>query len=85
MRTRLVRIGNSRGIRIPKLLLEESGLDGEVEIVVEGNALLVTPARAPRAGWGDSFDAMARRGDDALLDADAGRMSGWDDEEWEWR
>ncbi len=85
MRTKLVRIGNSRGIRIPKLLLEESGLDGEVEIVVEGNALLVSPARAPRAGWGESFDAMARRGDDALLDADAASVSGFDEEEWEWR
>lgn len=85
MRTRLVRIGNSRGIRIPKLLLEESGLDGEVEIVVEGNALLVSPARAPRAGWGESFDAMATRGDDALLDADTASGSRWDEEEWEWR
>jgi antitoxin (DNA-binding transcriptional repressor) of toxin-antitoxin stability system len=50
VKTRIVRIGNSQGIRIPKLLLAESGLEGEVEIEVRGGELVVRAAGAPRAG-----------------------------------
>jgi len=51
MRARVGRIGNSRGLRIPKPLLEQTGLSGEVEIEAEGNQLIVRPARPPRTGW----------------------------------
>jgi antitoxin MazE len=69
MKTRIIRIGNSQGIRIPKRLLEQTGLRGEVEISVLGNSLLIRPAgKPPRAGWAAAFREMARRGDDALLD-----------------
>jgi len=84
VRTRIVAIGNSRGIRIPKLLLEQTGLSGEVEISAEGRALRIQPARRPRAGWAAAFQEMARRGDDALPD-DAANSSSWDEGEWEWR
>ncbi|MCU0292971.1 MAG: AbrB/MazE/SpoVT family DNA-binding domain-containing protein [Thermoanaerobaculaceae bacterium] len=84
MRTRIVRIGNSRGIRIPKPLLEEIGLEGEVEVKVEGNALVVRPVRQARAGWSDVFARMAERGDDELLDRVAEPVSSWDEEEWQW-
>ncbi|MBX9581948.1 MAG: AbrB/MazE/SpoVT family DNA-binding domain-containing protein [Gemmataceae bacterium] len=83
MKTRIVPIGNSRGIRIPKPLLEQAGLSGEVEITAEGGALVVRPARAARAGWADAFAEMARRGDDALLDGPT--PSSFDRDEWEWR
>jgi antitoxin MazE len=85
VKTRIVSIGNSQGIRIPKLLLEQTGLSGEVEISAEGQALLIQPARRPRAGWAAAFQEMARRGDDALLDGDAPNLSAWDEGEWEWR
>jgi antitoxin MazE len=84
MKTRIVPIGNSQGIRIPKLLLEQVGLSGEVEISAKGGSLVIQPAKRPRAGWAAAFQAMARRGDDALLD-DAPTLSGWDEGEWEWR
>jgi antitoxin MazE len=84
MRTRIVRIGNSRGIRIPKPLLEEIGLEGEVEVKVEGNTLVVRPLRQARAGWSDAFARMAERGDDELLDRVAEPVSSWDEEEWQW-
>ena len=83
MKTRIVRIGNSRGIRIPKQLLEQTGLVGEVEIKVEGNTLLLQPTVKPRAGWAAAFKQMAEQGDDALLD-EVPSHSSWDDEEWEW-
>ena len=85
MNTRIVRIGNSRGIRIPKLLLEQAGLAGEVEISVRDNSLVIKPARRPRAGWEAAFAEMAARGDDALLDEGTPSLTRWDDDEWEWR
>lgn len=84
MRTRIVRIGNSRGIRIPKPLLEEIGLEGEVEVKVEGNTLVVRPIRPTRCGWTEAFAAMAERGEDELLDRVAEPTSSWDEEEWRW-
>jgi antitoxin MazE len=85
MRTRLVRIGNSQGIRIPKPVLDQVGLAGEVELRVSGNTLVLAPVRAARAGWGDAFSVMAERGDDALADRDAQSLSTWDEDEWQWR
>ena len=84
MRTRIVRIGNSRGIRIPKPLLEEIGLEGEVEVRVEGNTLVVRPIRPTRAGWTETFGAMAERGEDELLDRVAEPTSSFDAQEWQW-
>lgn len=84
MKTRIVAIGNSRGVRIPKPLLEQTGLSGEVEIRAEGRTLLIRAAERPRATWAAAFREMARRGDDALLD-DAPNTSSWDEDEWEWR
>lgn len=84
MKTRVVRIGNSRGIRIPKPLLEESGLPEEVIIQVEGNTLVIKPAQKPRSTWKAAFRSMAAAGDDGLLDQEESPLSSWDDEEWEW-
>jgi len=86
MKTRIVRIGNSRGIRIPKPLLETAGLgEEEVEIRAVKDSLVIRSARKPRAGWEEAFREMARKGDDALLDENAPPLSSWDEEEWEWR
>lgn len=84
MKARIVRIGNSRGIRIPKPLLDEVGLSGEVELEVKEEGLLLRPASRAREGWDAAFQAMAERGDDALLDPEAVSTSRWDEDEWEW-
>ena len=84
MKTRIVQIGNSRGIRIPKPLIEEVGLGGEVEITVRNHGLLILPAARARSGWGEAFAAMAGRGDDAPLDGDVQGLTRWDRDEWEW-
>ena len=75
MRASLIQIGNSRGIRIPKPLLEQTGLEGEVEIEVRGQQLIIRPANHPRAGWAEAFARMAERKEDASLDRN----------EFEWR
>jgi antitoxin MazE len=67
VRTRIIPIGNSQGIRIPKPLLEQTGLHGEVEIRAENGSLVIRPVKKPRAGWAAAFREMRRRGDDALL------------------
>jgi antitoxin MazE len=84
MKTRIVRIGNSRGIRIPKPLLEQTGLPDEVEVSVQDGALIIRPAKKARAGWDAAFREMARRGDDTLLDDAPPSLSSWDEDEWEW-
>jgi len=85
MKTRIVRIGNSQGIRIPKLLLEQSGLSGEVEIIADNGSLVIRRVRRPREAWAAAFQEMARRGDDALLDNASPSLSTWDQDDWEWR
>lgn len=68
MKTRLVKIGGSRGIRIPEPLIEQTGLRDEVDITVRGDAIVVRRAQNPREGWAEAFQEMAEQGDDVLLD-----------------
>jgi antitoxin MazE len=82
IRTRIVKIGNSQGIRIPKLLLEQSGLATHVEVEVEGDHLVIRTAPHKRIGWDAAFAAMGENRDDSLLDDTS--TTDWDEAEWEW-
>jgi antitoxin MazE len=82
IRSKVVKIGNSRGIRIPRTLLEQAGLVNEVEMTVEGNKLIITSSRHPRQGWNEHFKIMAEHGDDHLLIQETPTQ--WDEEEWTW-
>ena len=82
VKARVVRVGNSRGIRIPKVLLEQLDIGEEVELSVQKGGLVVRAARRPRDGWSEVFRQMAAHGDDHLLDEPA--PTRWDAEEWEW-
>lgn len=82
MISRIISIGNSKGVRIPKPLLEQSGLTDEVEIVATKQGLVIRPTSHPRAGWSEAFAEMAAAGDDALLDPMT--ESKWDRDEWKW-
>lgn len=84
VRARIVRVGNSRGIRLPKSLLDETGLPEEVEITAKGDSLVIRPARRARDGWAEAFSEMAKRGDDRLLDLGSLPSTSWDVEEWSW-
>jgi len=82
MKVELVRIGNSRGIRIPKPLIEQCGFEDAVELRLENDHLVIAPARRPRAGWEDAFRAAGSSArDELLLDTPA---SQFDLEEWQW-
>jgi antitoxin MazE len=82
IRSRIVKIGNSQGIRIPKLLLEQSGIHEEVEIEVCENHLVIRPAPRLRRGWDEAFAEMAASKDDVLLDEFD--LTEWDNLEWQW-
>ena len=83
MKTRLVPIGNSRGVRIPKPLLDQVGLEDEVELRVVENGIVIAAARAPRAEWADAAELLHQRGEDGLLDESM--PTRFDETEWEWR
>ena len=81
-KTRIVRIGNSRGIRVPKVLLDEAQLPDEVELHAEPGRLVVQGARRPRMGWADAARAMSKHGHDGRLDEPTATR--FDQEEWDW-
>ncbi len=84
IKTRIIKIGNSQGVRIPKILLEQAALKDEVELTLEHGQIIIRPAHRVRHDWDERFKAMAERGDDQLLDGDVLLPTTWDEEEWEW-
>jgi antitoxin MazE len=83
MKAELVRIGNSQGIRIPKPIIEQCGFVGSVDIMVQGDALIVRPVCNVREGWDERFRGMAAHRDDHLMDKDP-PATRWDETEWQW-
>jgi len=84
MKTTLVRIGNSQGIRIPKPFIEQCGFRHDVELDIRGHELVIHAHYKPRKGWESAFQQMAQRGDDHLVDRVLPSQSAWDNKEWEW-
>lgn len=84
MRTSIVRIGNSQGIRIPKVIIEQCHLGSDVELEVEAERLIIRSASLPRQNWEEKFKNMAAAGDDSLIDREHTCQSAWDEEEWQW-
>lgn len=82
MRSHLIKIGNSQGIRIPKPILDQTGITDGVEIEVEKNQIIIRPVRNVREGWDAAFKEMRERGDDAPIIDDHIAHS-WDEEQWQ--
>jgi len=85
MKASIIKIGNSRSIRIPKPVFKQCGFKDEVELAVLNKELVIRSPRKPREGWEEAFKAMAENGDDVLPLAVAEEMSTWDEAEWEWK
>ncbi len=82
MKVELVRIGNSRGIRIPKAIIEQCGFGDAADLRVEDGRLIIAPDRRPRQGWEEAFRAASSpEKDELLLDRADTRF---DLEEWRW-
>jgi antitoxin MazE len=80
MKTHIVRIGNSRGIRLPKTLLQEAQLEDEVELRAESGRILISKTTKPRTGWAEAARRMRERGEDRLIDPPTSTR--FDKEEW---
>jgi antitoxin MazE len=83
MRVELVRIGNSRGIRIPKPIIEQCGFGDSVDLRVEDDRLVIAPAHSPRQGWKAAFAESAADDRDPLL-LESVPPNEFDEEEWAW-
>jgi antitoxin MazE len=83
--TTLIRIGNSQGVRIPKVIIEQAQLeDKELEFKIIDDGLLIQPVKKQREGWKEQFDKAlssqkARKADQEWLEAPL-----VDEEDWEW-
>jgi antitoxin MazE len=80
--SQLVKIGNSQGIRIPKIILEQLDFSNGIELLVLNKQLIVRPKQVPRASWSKQFKQMHNNKDDVLLDSETENV--FDQEEWHW-
>jgi antitoxin MazE len=83
MKSRIVQIGNSRGVRLPKVLLEQSQLADEVELDAEPGRIVIRRGSRPRAGWAAAARKMHELGEDRLLDPTTSTR--FDEKDWKWR
>ncbi len=82
MKAQIIQIGNSQGIRIPKVLLEDSHITGEVEFELHSEGILIRNTQQPRAGWDEAFRLMSENEDDEL--ADGSSSTDFEKKEWQW-
>lgn len=83
MKAQVVQIGNSQGIRIPKVLLEESGIRGEVELEICPDGILIRNISKPRGDWDAKFKALSDHDDD-LTAGELPSSSDFETREWQW-
>ena len=81
MKSRLVRIGNSRGVRLPKAIIEQVGLEEDIELRVEDHSVVITAKSPPRTGWAD---AARRLGAESRGLLDPATPTRFDEDEWRW-
>lgn len=82
MKTQIIQIGNSQGIRIPKVLLEESGIAGDVDVKLHPEGIIIRNAQRPRADWDAAFKKMAENDDEELTETSV--STEFDKKEWQW-
>lgn len=85
MKATVVKIGNSRGIRIPKPVFEQCGFEDEVEMEIHENELVIRSPHQIRQGWDEAFKSMSNLGDDKPLTELEELSTSWDEKEWEWK
>ena len=81
MRTRLVRIGNSRGVRLPKAVIDQVGLGDDIDLRIEDGSVIITSVARPRATWADAAREL-RKTEAGLFDPPSSTR--FDEDEWVW-
>ena len=82
MKAQIIQIGNSQGIRIPKMMLEETGISGEVDLQILPDGILIKNIKKPRGDWDAAFRRLAEADDD--LAVESGSSADFDRKEWQW-
>jgi len=83
MKAHIIKIGNSKGLRFPKVILDQCGFGNTVELRIEGHRLIIEAVSDTRAGWDEAFESMASLQDDApLLNENADTH--FEQDEWTW-
>ncbi len=67
METAIIKIGNSKGLRLSKTILEKYNIQDKVEMILEDDQIILKPINKPRIGWEKAFKKMKKEGDDQLL------------------
>ena len=67
MEVAVIKIGNSRGIRLSKTMLEKYSIKDTVDLILEEDQIVLKPLSTPRKGWEESFKEMSKNGDDKSL------------------
>ena len=67
MEVRIIQVGNSKGLRLSKTILEKYGFRDKVELVMKDDHILLKPVPSPRKGWAEQFQRMHKLGDDSML------------------
>lgn len=78
----VIKIGNSKGIRLPMAILKQCGIESKVELEIEDNCIIIKPVKTPRQGWAEAFKVMHKKGDDSLLieeEIDNDLLEAWDE------
>lgn len=78
----IIKIGNSKGIRLPLAVLKQCGIESKVELEIQGNCIVIKPIRTPRQGWSEAFEVMHKNGDDTLRipeELDNELLEDWDE------
>ena len=81
---KLVAIGNSRGVRIPKAMIEQVGLADEVELEVVDGAIVIRRKRRPREGWAEAAKLLAERGEELPPEILDMTETEWMRDHWRW-
>ena len=81
---KLVAIGNSRGVRLPKALIEQAGLGHDLELELVAGSIVIRRKRAPREGWAEAARRMAAGGEGVLPQVGELGDTEWMRTEWRW-
>lgn len=79
MKASIVQIGNSKGLRLSKSILERYNIRDQVELILEKSRIILKPVEKPRKGWDNAFKKMSDSGDDKLLIGDVFEEESFDE------